>query len=80
MDPFNSIDFQLALLRSNYRATTSLPVEILLANGYPSTYYPVPIVSPYLYPYVSRSFYDYPVFPGWQGPFCRHHRHHHHYR
>ena len=46
MDPYLPMDYQLALLRSEYRNTTSLPMDlkariILDVNRYPySRYYP----------------------------------------
>ena len=62
MDPYSPIDYQIALLRADYRTRTALPIEIqanilLDYSLYPSVY-PGPFSSPYLDPYP----YPYPVY------------------
>jgi len=55
MDPYSPIDYQIALLRSDYRSRTALPIELqanllLDYSLYPS-FYPSPYLTPFIEPY-----------------------------
>lgn len=71
MDPRLPLDYQIAALRSGYRTTTDLPINIqadilLRSRILPS--YTIPLATPYTYPYLINPFLDYPTYP----LICRH--------
>lgn len=83
MDPY--YDYQLALLRAEYRTTTALPITVqaslLMANRFPIYPFVAPLVG-----YYSPALIDYPpIYPPYGGgcgcrDYCRHREHHHGHR
>ena len=55
MDPYLPLDYQIALLRSDYRTRTNLPIELqanfLLGPSLYPSFYANPFIVPPLYPY-----------------------------
>lgn len=72
MDPYLPLDYQIALLRSDYRTRTNLPIEIqanlLIGPSLYPSFYANPFIVPPLYPYG-------PVYPlVYRQPCCGYNR------